>query len=34
MQETVQRIVEEETEKNGLIIVKALYGKLDDKSEK
>lgn len=33
MQETVQRIIEEETEKNGLIVVKALYGKLDDKSE-
>lgn len=30
MQHTYQRIVEEETERNGLIITKAVYGQLED----
>ncbi|GAB1602234.1 dnaJ homolog subfamily C member 11-like isoform X1 [Argonauta hians] len=33
MQETVQRVIAEENEKSGLLIVKALYGKLSDKSQ-
>ncbi|XP_052832966.1 dnaJ homolog subfamily C member 11 isoform X1 [Octopus bimaculoides] len=33
MQETVQRVIKEENEKSGLLIVKALYGKLSEKSQ-
>ncbi|XP_029651609.1 dnaJ homolog subfamily C member 11-like [Octopus sinensis] len=33
MQETVQRVIKEEDEKSGLLIVKALYGQLSEKSQ-